>query len=81
MKQSKNLELVPLKSSKENNNNSLSPEVHNANPPTQGSTMWKKKPGTTAEVRQTGAVSNATVAVTKPNRLLRVFRNIQVFFF
>lgn len=64
---SKNLEMVPLKTSKDN----LAPEVRQN--PTQGSTMWKKKGGTDSR-----PVASSTTIIAKPRP---VWGKIKVFYF
>jgi hypothetical protein len=74
MSKSKNLELVPLKTS--NENNKLSPETRPN--PTQGSTMWKKKPAT-----ETRPVTNSTTipANTVPmSGMKKTWKKFQVTF-
>lgn len=67
------MELAPLKDSKDNN--TLSPDPHPAQ--TQGSTMWKKKPGNESKV---ASGSTANVQMQKDSKLHRYYHLARVFF-
>ena len=68
------MELAPLKNSKDNN--ALSPDPHPAQ--TQGSTMWKKKPGNESKA---AVNSTANVETQKDSKLKKYYYLARVFCF